>query len=624
MSSEMPPHPATRSRFVVVWLLLGALAAAVCSVTLPQARLGDEYLPVGVDAFYHARRILDTAADPSAFYEFDPKIHAPEGSLLTWPWGYDYAIASVLRLIVKLGIVDEPMRALVWIPVFAVFVSAGLLMLVARRIGLSLWSTALAGACLALSPLTQYLHGVGQIDHHYAEFIFLLATLACGLKWLSNPAQRGAAILLGIVLGIAPAIHNGMFVLQVPVLASIFVLWTQNVRLPVRATVGFAVALFLSTLAILIPSLPFRTGHFEFYTLSWFHLYIAGSTAAVSLGLAYLDRSWRSVAIMAGAAVVLLLPLAQQVLVARAFLAGTIERLDGIAEMRSIEFMTRGAYGRREISQSYSLLVWLLPFTVAYCAFMAWQERATGRIFFWLSCIGGAALLWTQLRLQYFGSFALYLPLLVLAERMVAAHAQQRKAIMLCASLALLMAYWLPVRHQLLLQPVLVGDDNFRSLRPILGDLQKACADEPGVVLSDNDSGHYIRYYTQCSVIANNFLLTRQHEDKIRLMDHLTSLSAAALPQEAPYVRYVLLRPLSIVRSPGKVNYKSYSSQSPRLITELLLAPVAQLPSRYKLIEQANIRSSEEAESVPYIRLLKVLPSEQTAAPPQSVAESRR
>jgi hypothetical protein len=624
MSSEMPLHRPTRLHFVVLWLLLGALAAAVCSVTLPQARLGDEYLPVGVDSFYHARRILDTAADPSAFYEFDPKIHAPEGSLLTWPWGYDYAMAWVVRLAVKADIAAEPIRALVWIPVLAVFVSSGLLMLAARRLGLSLWSTALAGACLALSPLTQYLHGVGQIDHHYAEYIFVLATLACGLKWLSNPAQRGAAIVLGIVLGIAPAIHNGMFVLQVPVLASLFVLWTQNIRLPTRATVGFAVALFLSTLAIVIPSQPFRTGHFEFYTLSWFHLYIAGSTAAVSLALAYLERSWRSVGILAGAAVLLLLPLAQQVLVGRAFLAGTIERLAGIAEMRSLESMTRAPYGRRELSQSYSLLVWLLPFTVAYCAFMAWQERANGRIFFWLSCIGGAALLSTQLRMQYFGSFALYLPLLVLAERIVAAHAQHRKVVMLCTSLALLMAYWLPVRHQLLLRPVLAGDDNFRSLRPILGDLQKACADEPGVVLADNDAGHYIRYYTQCSVIANNFLLTRQHEDKIRLMDHLTSLSATALPREAPYVRYLLLRPLSIVRTQGKVNYKSYSAQSPRLVTELLLAPVTELPSRYMLIEQANIRASNEAESVPYIRLLKILPPQQNTATPQSVAESRR
>ena len=214
---------------------------------------------------------------------------------------------------------------------------------------------------------------------------------------------------------------------------------------------------------------------------------------------------------------------------------------------------------------------------------------------------------------------ARHLPLLVLAERIVAAHAQSRKVVMLCASLALLMAYWLPVRHQLLLRPVLAGDDNFRSLRPILGDLQKACADEPGVVLADNDAGHYIRYYTQCSVIANNFLLTRQHEDKIRLMDHLTSLSATALPREAPYVRYLLLRPLSIVRTPGKVSYKSYSARSPRLVTRLLLAPVEELPSRYMVIEQANIRASNEAESVPYIRLLKLLPP---ATPHKAAAPS--
>ena len=64
--------------------------------------------------------------------------------------------------------------------------------------------------------------------------------------------------------------------------------------------------------------------------------------------------------------------------------------------------------------------------------------------------------------------------------------------------------------------PDAAGDPDFQDSRPILGDAAASLREEPGIVLADNDAGHYIRYYTECSVIANNFLLTRQHEEKIR------------------------------------------------------------------------------------------------------------
>ena len=170
-------------------------------------------------------------------------------------------------------------------------------MLIARRIGLAQPLVIIAGLAIALSPLTQFLYGVGQIDHHFAEHIFVLATIAAGLRWFSRPNDTRAAIMLGIVLGVAPAIHNGLFVLQVPVLATLFAMWTQGTRMPMRTTLQFAAALVLATLAVLIPSLPFRLGLFEFYTLSWFHLYIAaGSATVAALALAHLPPSKRNFA----------------------------------------------------------------------------------------------------------------------------------------------------------------------------------------------------------------------------------------------------------------------------------------------------------------------------------------
>jgi asparagine N-glycosylation enzyme membrane subunit Stt3 len=93
-----------RLRFIGLWLLIGAIAAGACALKWPAAHFGDEVLPVGNDSFYHARRILDTVADPASFYEFDPKIHAPEGSLLVWPWGYDYAMAWVVKAAQAIGV----------------------------------------------------------------------------------------------------------------------------------------------------------------------------------------------------------------------------------------------------------------------------------------------------------------------------------------------------------------------------------------------------------------------------------------------------------------------------------------------------------------------------------------
>jgi hypothetical protein len=602
----------TRKEFLIAWLLLGALAAGVCSLLWPSAHLGEEFLPVGIDSFYHARRILDTAADPAAFYEFDKNIHAPEGSLLAWPWGYDYALGRLVRLAGQMGIPGPPIAFLIWVPVAAVFLSIGLIMLIARRLSLSTWSTVLAGLCVALSPLTQLLHGTGMIDHHFAEYIFVLAMLASGLKWFFDPEDARAAAAVAVVLGIAPAVHNGLFVLQVPILVTLGAFWLQDLRLPRRSTITFCLTLLAATVAVLIPSLPFRLGHFEFYTLSWFHLYIAASTAIVAFLFAYLPRNWRSVSVLVLVAAVLLVPLGRQIVLAQSFLAGTVTRLDAISEVRSLRQFGSSLDGLRFLATVYSALVFLAPLSAIYCLYRSWTERSSPRLLFWVCSVLGLCMLAAQFRLHYFGSFALYLPWLVLAERVATKRPQWRRKLMLAISLALLLMYALPLRYQLVgsgSDPA--GDMSFRGLRPILETLRQACAEEPGIVLADNDAGHYIRYYTNCPVIANNFLLTRQHEQKIEEIDRLTSLSAAALPAAAPHVRYLLLRPVSVARTAANdFTYVSFSPKRAPLIEELLLRPSPQGPSPYVLLAQANMRDAVSGTSIPFIRLYKVKPAE--------------
>src|SRR5262245_8254728 len=364
------PESSTRARFIALWLLIGAIAAVVCSFVWPSAHIEGnaavgieaEYLPVGIDSFYHARRILDTVENPSAFSHAEPKIHVPEGSLLPWPWGYDYAMAWTVKAAQAVGIPGPPILILIWIPVVAVFASVGLTMLLARQLSLSLWSASLAGLCVALSPLTQILHGVGMIDHHYGEYILVLATVTFGLRWFAAPEQVSRAIVLGFILGAAPAIHNGLFILQLPVLATAVVLWVQGIRLPRRAAIAFAVSLVGTTLAILLPSLPFRLGKFEFYLLSWFHLYAAAGTGIAMILMSRFENTRRGTAILAGGALVLLLPVIAQIALAGAFLTGHIARLDAIQEMFSPMRIVRTA-GPWAVSGLYSALLWLLPLT---------------------------------------------------------------------------------------------------------------------------------------------------------------------------------------------------------------------------------------------------------------------
>jgi hypothetical protein len=615
-----------RQSLILLWLLIGAIGVCVCSLGYPAAHAGGTYVPLGNDSLYHARRIIDTALDPSSFYQFDPKIHAPEGSVLTWPWGYDYALGWIVRLGMEAGIAQQPIAILDWIPPAGVLLSVAMMMVLARRLSLSIWATALAGLSVAVSPLTPVLHGVGNVDHHWAEYVFVLASIGAGLKWFLRADNVRAACVLGIVLGIAPAIHNGLFILQIPVLGFMLLWWVQDLHLPRRAALFFSGALLLATLAILIPSLPFRLGLFEFYTLSWFHLYIAAGTAAATVLMSMLPRVRRNALLLGLIGVVLLLPIGHQMYIAHAFLMGTLKRLDVIAEMHSLRELVEQDGGILYVSAMYTIFIWLWPVTVGLCGYRAWRERTSGRLFFWVCSICGLVMLTLQFRMHYFGSFALFVPWLVVAEDLARKWEPRRKLVMLLASLTFVLMFSLPLRYSLPAAPASAGDSGFGPLRKILKELHNACAKEPGVVLADNDAGHLIRYFTDCSVIADNFLLTKQHMDKIELYDHLMTLHADDLPAAAPYVRYVFMRPVQVLPMPNGegVTYVSYS-QAPKttLMSDLLLKPVADVSPKYKLLSQVVMETNNPEKPLPFMRLFE-LASPVSKMAQQSVPDNSR
>ncbi|MDY6947978.1 MAG: hypothetical protein SXG53_19900 [Pseudomonadota bacterium] len=606
----------------LLWLVISCIAAVSCAIGQTFAHIGDQYFPFGIDSFYHAVRILDTVRDPASFYEFDARIHAPEGSLLVWPWGYDYFMAKLVRGALAIGLGSDPLMTLLWVPVAAVFVGMGMLMLVARRVGLGDWGMALAGLCMALSASTQLMYNFGQIDHHYAEHICILASLATGLSWFRSPSVA-SGIALGIIFGIALAIHNALFIIQVPFLATALALWLQGKGPAWRPVIAFAAALLGSTLAILLPSQPFQEGRFEFYYLSWFHLYVVACTAVVMVMLSRLQPTRRNIGWVAVIAALLLVPLINQIVYARSFVDGSLGMLSEILEMRSPLQMVRDG-NLDALTRFYSALFFLSPLSFALCAFRAWRERSSARLLFWVWCLFGLPLLMMQVRMHYFGTFALFLPWLVVAQEIGAKRPELHKRSLLITTLVLLLAYAQVIRYQLVAPSPVAGDAGFAPLHPVFEPLRRACAEDPGVVLADTNAGHYIRYFTDCSVIANNFLLTNQQFAKADEVYRLFSLPPEELPKQAPFVKYVLTRAGDIETKPnGEFQYRFFGRYQPGLSQRLLLTPLDSIPLHYELLFRVTMNKQqpnrEQTVEVPYARLYKVTPSAGSSPAPASV-----
>ena len=84
------------------------------------------------------------------------------------------------------------------------------------------------------------------------------------------------------------------------------------------------------------------------------------------------------------------------------------------------------------------------------------------------------------------------------------------------------------------------GSHWFMVAQPIMADLRAACAESPGVVLADENYGHQITYYTECSVIANNFIIAPSDYEKIREVARLFDLSVPDFLAADAGVDYVL------------------------------------------------------------------------------------
>lgn len=101
-----------------------------------------------------------------------------------------------------------------------------------------------------------------------------------------------------------------------------------------------------------------------------------------------------------------------------------------------------------------------------------------------------------------------------------------------------------------MLHPLAIGGHfDYANSRGIYTAVNRICAANPGVVLADNNDGHYIRYHSECSVISNNLLMSEISLQKFHDTKRLMGMSFNDFLNEPIEVDYLLVRRMDDVYS---------------------------------------------------------------------------
>ena len=586
---------------IAIWLAASAIAIFFALVLQDSTTISGVYLPRGNDSFYHARRILDAAIGSRGFYQFDDHLQVPEGTWIPWPWGYDYLMAKATQVALWLQPGLDPMKFISYVPVAFVLVNAALFLAATGALGLSFGMRAVAMLAFALSPLTQLLHAIGMIDHHYVEHTFVLLTIWLGLRWFERPEDQARAAALGATLGIAPAFHNGLFILQLCPLASVFVLWLRDKTPPLRALSAFGIGLVALTQLIVIPSEPFRHGMFEFGLLSWFHVYVAVCTCATMLYMGRWQRSRRHLAVLCGLAALLALPIAGQALSGASFLSGRFSVLGEIAEAQSPYRLFTDTFGPAATLSYYSCLLLAAPLLLPYYGYRVLRESDPKRLYFAVFTVFGLSLLGAQLRLHYYGFFVLVCAGLVLIDRLRERWRWNAGMVFVGTLAAVALAYQPSLRHRLFTVYAPGAEVGYGTMFPLFLELGRLCAEDPGVVLASHDDGSAILFHTQCSVIANNFILRPADATHIEEVHRLMTLSPEQMHAQRPDIKYLFLRVRDF--SSANTNWREPRPDNP-MGKALFLDDSP--PKGFELIRTIRLHVNPADEGYTYARLYKV------------------
>jgi len=541
-------------RHALVWALASSLMIVAALSSITSAYFHGHYVPDNADAFYHARRILDAVINHASVIQFDPKMHVPEGSWISWPWGYDQLMATITGWFGPFENSDAAFRVLANIPPLACAIATLLVVVIARQLGLGLVYTAVLAFSFALLPAAFRAFSVGNVDHHFAEYIWTLAMISAGLRFFREGEDSLLpGIVLGGLLGFGLAIQTSLVILQAPICAALALRWLRGESLPARRRmVAFALALLFASLGACWPAETWRHGLFEFYTLSWFHLYVSAVVAVFTILLATLSRSTRNTTAILVLALVAVAPVAKMLLEAATFVSGNLDLIADVSEAQSpYRLFFDKSDDQSTRSMSYLLLL-MAPMTLLN-VWWAWKMRDATLQFIAIVCAWGLVMFQLQFRFCTYGVLPMLLTPLLAAQVYAADHPHWRR--WLPGGLLVVYALAFVPTAQNWKTTIALGDNlaypNLGTIWPRLGEL---CATRPGVVLSNVDAGHWVRYHTGCSVIANVFLLTPQHAAKIQENAHLLAMTPAQLLAARRDIDYVLAFQTVTIRNDASGN----------------------------------------------------------------------
>jgi hypothetical protein len=127
-------------------------------------------------------------------------------------------------------------------------------------------------------------------------------------------------------------------------------------------------------------------------------------------------------------------------------------------------------------------------------------------------------------------------------------------------------------------------------------------------VLASADDGSAILFHSECSVIANNFILRQPDKEHIDEIDRLMRLSPSEIRTERHDVKYVFVRVRDFSLLDG--NVARLVADSP-IAKQLFID--ATPPPGYTLIKTVRRQIGDDGEAGVYARLYKVEPIEAAA-----------
>ncbi|MDB6097189.1 MAG: Oligosaccharyl transferase [Francisellaceae bacterium] len=602
-------------KWVLAWLF-GASLAFLVSVSFLGIALSSEnnWVPTDQDGFYHARRILDTAKNPNQFYEFDYKIHAPEGSLLTWPWGYDYLMGRLVQGINKLVTVEDPFQILAYIPPVWLYINSAFLIGILFALGLPIEYGLLGLICFALIPANVNLHKPGNVDHHFIELSFVFLTYFFGLINFKKPGNWLNSLGLGMVLGIAPGFQSGLFVLQIPILLFFTFQWQQRSLTAQQARI-VGLGILAGTLFMLVFAEAFWLKEFSFYVFSWFHAYIAFLSLAVLFYFSFIPFSIRNFTFLSITCLLAITPILNQLMFGTEFILSKVPGLHGTAEMTP---------GWKTISDTTGLL-YLAPIFLGIFTFIAYKQKKDYLRFAAMFMLFGLFLLSSQIRFIYYGITALFIPLFFCVYY-ATSHAKMVDKIVLKTGLYILLIYcffpFVKDVSRLIMPahvdeagvierktPILGGDLSYEYLLPIMSTIVDHCSKDPGILLADPHFGNQLRYHTDCLFIANRMLITPQHFSKAARVAELLQGSIEDFLKAPEPVKYVLIS----LRGKWEIDPKTskpklsifQSSAEKNLSNVLLYDDEKEWGEHFELISQSLI-NLENTKPITWVRFFKV------------------